>query len=46
MVLIPEDIPEPGVEISHEDGTTVGSVDLEVQEDGSLRLVACTLFGS
>lgn len=28
------------VEVSHEDGTTVGFVDLEVGEDGSLSLVA------
>ena len=30
------------VEVSHEDGTTVGFVDLEVREDGSLSLVAYT----
>lgn len=30
------------VEVSREDGTTVGFVDLEVGEDGSLSLVAYT----
>lgn len=30
------------VEISGEDGTTIGFVDLEVSEDGSLELVAYT----
>lgn len=34
------------VEISREDGTTVGFVDLEVEEDGSLKLVAYTPFSS
>jgi hypothetical protein len=34
------------VEVSREDGTTVGFVDLEVGEDGSLDLVAYTPFSS
>lgn len=34
------------VEVSHEDGTTIGFVDLEVAEDGSLNLIAFTPFGS
>ena len=34
------------VEVSREDGTTVGFVDLEVGEDGSLSLVAYTPFSS
>ncbi len=34
------------VEVSREDGTTVGFVDLEVGEDGSLSLVAYTPFRS
>ena len=34
------------VEVSREDGTTVGFVDLKVGEDGSLALVAYTTLGS
>lgn len=34
------------VEIGREDGTSVGLVDLEVGEDGSLSLVSYTPFGS
>lgn len=34
------------VEVSREDGTTIGFVDLEVAEDGSLSLIAFTPFGS
>lgn len=34
------------VEVSREDGTTVGFVDLEVGEDSSLSLVAYTLIHS
>lgn len=34
------------VEVSREDGATVGFVDLEVREDGSLSLVAYTPLSS
>jgi hypothetical protein len=34
------------VEVSREDGTTVGFVDLKVAEDGSLNLVAFTPLAS
>ena len=34
------------VEVSREDGVTVGFVDLKVAEDGSLSLIAVTPFGS
>ena len=34
------------VEIGREDGTSVGLVDLEVGEDGSLRPISSTPFGS
>jgi hypothetical protein len=34
------------VEVSREDGTTIGFVDLKVAEDGSLSLIAFTPFGS
>jgi hypothetical protein len=34
------------VEIGREDGTSVGLADLEVGEDGSLRPISSTPFGS
>jgi len=34
------------VEVSREDGTTVGFVDLKVREDGSLSLIAYTPVSS
>ena len=34
------------VEVSGEDGATVGFVDLKVEEDGTLSLVACTPINS
>lgn len=34
------------VEVSREDGVTIGFVDLKVAEDGSLSLIAFTPFGS
>jgi hypothetical protein len=34
------------VEIGREDGTSVGLVDLEVGEDGSLRPISSTPFSS
>jgi hypothetical protein len=34
------------VEIGREDGTSVGLVDLEVGEDGSLRQISSTPFSS
>ena len=34
------------VEIGREDGTSVGLVDLEVKEDGSLGLISYTPFSS
>ncbi len=34
------------VEVSHEDGITVGFVDLKLAEDGSLSLVAFTPLSS
>jgi hypothetical protein len=34
------------VEIGREDGTSVGLVDLEVGEDGSLNLIPYTPFSS
>jgi len=34
------------VEIGREDGTSVGLVDLKVEEDGSLRLISYTPFSS
>lgn len=33
-------------EVSREDGSTVGFVDLKIAEDGSLSIVAATLLGS
>ena len=34
------------VEVSREDGATIGFVDLKVAEDGSLSLITFTPFGS
>jgi len=34
------------VEVSREDGVTIGFVDLEVAEDGSLSLIAFTPFNA
>jgi len=34
------------VEVSREDGATIGFVDLKVADDGSLSLIAFTPFGS
>lgn len=34
------------VEVSREDGVTIGFVNVEVAEDGSLSFVASTPFGS